>query len=242
MKRLSSALQLDLRLQKRYGLYYAGAFVTLVWIVILRQLPAWTLDIAVPFVIFTDLGVIGFYFIAGMLLFEKGEQTLLAIVVSPLRFGEYLTSKLVTLTLLAAVASLVVVVVTYGVGFNLILLMLGVALMSLLALLIGFISVSPFTSISDYIIPSVFYVMVMYLPLIDYFGWWQSWVFYLIPFQGALLLLKGAFWPVETWQIVYAVLYQLLWAVILVRLARWAFDRYIVGNQANYTQSVTGGR
>lgn len=231
MTRLLSSIRQDFRLQKRYGIYYAAAFVTLVWLLLLRQVPNTALDIAVPFIIFTDLGVVGFYFIAGMLLFEKGEGTLSALVVTPLRFWEYLCARLATLTFLALAISFAVVAVSYGAGFNVFMLGLGVVLTSLITLLVGFISVVPYRSISSYLLPSQFYLMALYFPLVDYFGYWQSPVFYLLPTQGSLLLLKSAFLPVETWQIVYSVLYQCLWVVFLSLLARRAFERHIVAGE-----------
>ncbi len=57
---------------------------------------------------------------------------------------------------------------------------------------------------------------------------WTSPIFYLIPTQGSLLLLKGAFESIETWQVIYSILYPTLWTGALVWLARRAFDRYIV--------------
>jgi fluoroquinolone transport system permease protein len=231
MSRLLTAVQLDLRLQQRYGFYYAAAFVTLVWIAIVRFLPAWTLSLAMPFIIFTDLATVGFFFIAGTVLFEKGEQTLFAVVVTPLRFWEYLTSKLATLTLLAIVISLIVVVAGYGLGFNLLLLVLGVALLSLITLLLGFIAVSPFNSISSFIIPSQVFLLPLGLPLIHYFGWWPNPIFYLIPTQGSLLLLRSAFESIETWQMIYAVVYQLLWVSVLTWVAGRTFDRYVVAGE-----------
>ncbi|MCL6610558.1 MAG: ABC transporter permease [Peptococcaceae bacterium] len=231
MTRLMSVIRHDFRLQKRYGLYYAGAFVAAVWILLIRQMPPGILDIAVPLVVFTDLGIVGFYFIAGMILFEKGENTLSAVVVTPLRFAEYLASKLVTLTVLALVVTLAVVVVSYGPGFDMFRLIPGVVLASLTALLVSFIAVSPFESISSYILPSQLYLLVMNLPLLHYFGYWKSPLFYLIPTHASLLLIRSAFSPVETWELIYSVIYQVIWVGILSWLARRAFDRHIVAER-----------
>ncbi len=231
MSRLLSIVRLDLRLQLRYGFDYAAAFSALVWIAALGLLPDETLDVAVPFIIFTDLAVVGFYFIAGSVLFEKGERTLYAMVVSPLRFWEYLTSKLGTLTVLAIAVSLVVTAARYGLGFNLPLLALGVTLTSAMLLLVGFISVARFDTISEYLIPSQVYLLPFALPLLDFFGWWHSPILYLIPTQGSLLLLRGAFVPIEAWQVAYAIVYQVVWVLILYRVAGRAFDRYIVARQ-----------
>ena len=229
MSRLAAAVRLDLLLQLRYGFYYAAAFVTLVWIALLYPLPGSLLDLAVTFVVFTDLAVTGYYFIAGMVLFEKGESTLFALLSTPLRFREYLAAKLATLTALAAVASLVVVVATYGFGFDAALLMLGVVFTSLICLLIGFIVIAPFDSISRYLIPSQIPMVVLGLPLLHFLGVWESPLFYLFPTHGSLLLLGGAFGTVSLSapQIAYAVIYQLVWVCGLAALARWTFYRYV---------------
>ncbi len=164
MIRLRHAARLDLRLQARYGLYYAAVFVTLFWIAMLYSLPASTMRPATPLVIFGELAVIGYYFVAGMILFEKGERTLSAVVVSPLRFGEYLASKLITLTIMATVSSLILVLVAYGPGFDVALLVSGVTLISLISVLAGFISVLPFDQITRYLIPSQLPLALMSVP------------------------------------------------------------------------------
>ncbi len=231
MIRLLFAFRFDILLQQRYGFFYGAAFSALVWIGLLQLLPHSTLNIAVPFLLFVELAIVGFYFIAGMVLFEKGERTLFAVVVTPLRFWEYLFSKLLSLTAMAIAVSFVLILTTYGIDFNPIVALLGIVLMSLITLLVGFIAVSPFSSLSNYLIPSQLYAIVLYLPLIYYFGWWENPIFYILPTQGALLLLGGAFEKIALWQVVYAVLYGIFWIVLLSAIARRAFDRYIVARE-----------
>lgn len=230
MSRFLSTMRLDLLQQLRYGFYYAAGFVTLLWIALLYSLPEAVEEIAVTFVVFTDLAAVGYVFIAGTVLFEKGEETLFALLSTPLRFREYLASKIATLTALAIVMSLVVIGASYGFGFDPALLVLGVFFTSLISLLVGFIFVAPFDSISEYLIPGQLPTLVLVAPLVHFFGIWESPIFYLIPTQGSLLLLGGAFGITQlfAWQIVYSVLYQLLWVAGLALLARWVFDRYIV--------------
>lgn len=231
MNRGVSALQLDIRLQRRYGFYYAAAFITLVWIVVLRSLPQSIIEQALAFIIFTDLGVVGFYFVAGQIIFEKGERTIYAIITTPLRFSEYLFGKIVSLSLLALVISFVVLGVTYGFSMNILLFLLGVVLMSVMVLLVGVIGVAPYSSISTFILPSQLYFLVMNVPLLSFFGIFNSPLLYLIPTQGSVILLKGAFIPIENWQLVYAVLYQLLWIVFLKYWAEKRFQNYIVAQR-----------
>ncbi len=228
MKRLASALRFDLLIQVRYGFLYGALFSALLWVALLKPLSEQSLVLLLPPAVFFDLGIVGFYFIAVLVFYEKGEAVLSALVVSPLRFWEYLTSKLTTLTLLAIVLSLALVLFTYGLAFNLWLFVLGTGLMSLIALLVGFIAVAPFRSISSYLMPSGVYSALLYLPVVAYFGWWNHPLFSLLPTQGAMLLLQGSFRPLEDWQVLYALLESLVWIVGLSLLARSMFNRYII--------------
>ncbi len=231
MRRWMNALRMELRVQRRYGFVYAAAFSVLVWLALLRAVPATSLPALVPAIVFLDLALVGFYFIAGLVLFEKGEATLYALVVSPLRFWEYLSAKLASLTALALALSVALVAFSYGLHVNLGLVLLGTALMALIALLVGFIAVAPFSSFSSYLIPSQIYALVLYLPLIEYIGWWHSPLFYLLPTHGAMLLLHGAFVGVAAWQVAYALGYGALWIAGLSWLAQRMFNRSIVARQ-----------
>lgn len=233
MSRFVSTVRLDLLLQKRYGFFYAGAFVTVVWIALLLPLPGSLLDLAVPLIVFTDLAVVGFYFVAGMVLFEKGERTLFALISTPMRFREYLASKLLTLTSLALVISLVVAIVGYGLDFDLMFFLLGVVFASLISALAGFITVAPFDSVSSYLVPSSLVLTLLGMPVFYFLGLWTNPVFYLFPTQGALLLLGDAFIPASlaVWQIAYALVYSSMWIAGLAFLAHRAFERYIVARK-----------
>jgi len=221
-------MRLDLLVQRRYGFLYASFVTVLVWLAVLRALPSPSHELLAPFIVFTDIGLVGFFFIAGLVLYEKGEATLNALVVTPLRFWEYLGSKLLTLTLLAVVQGWLLLALTVGLSFNWLYAALGTALMSLIALLVGFIAVAPFKSFSSYLIPSNLFATVLYLPLIAYFEVWQSPLFYLLPTHGAALLLRGSLTGLPVWQLVYAVLAGSVWIFILGSVARAMFDRYIV--------------
>src|SRR5258705_5397588 len=103
-----------------------------------------------------------FSFIGGLVLLERGEGTLTAQVVTPLRIGEYLTAKVVTLTALALAETLVVVLVIAGWRFNALLLIAGAALAAALYCLAGFIAVARYTAINEYLLPSGAYITILW--------------------------------------------------------------------------------
>lgn len=231
MSRFISALKMDFKLQMRYGFYNAAAFVSLVWIAALTALPKEHLKLALPFIIFADLGIVGLIFISGQVLFEKGERTIYALVTTPMRFKEYLWAKLISLSALAWLISIIVALFTYGTEIDFVLFSLGIILMSILVMLVGIYGVAPYSSISSYIMPLQLYLLVLNIPLLEYFGWLESMLFYLIPTKGSLLLLKGGFQPISFWEILYSVIYQIIWIAFLIRKASSRFERYIVAQK-----------
>ena len=96
-------LRWDVVMQVRYGFWVAGLGVTLMWVLVLRALSPDYLAIWLPCVLFFDVAVIGLMFIAGVLFFEKRQAAIDALVVTPVRTADWLTSKVVSLALLATV-------------------------------------------------------------------------------------------------------------------------------------------
>ena len=63
-------------LQLRNGFYYAVAFVLACWFLLLTRLPPLDWGYVLPAVIFGNLVMVNFYFVAGLVLLEKDEGTL----------------------------------------------------------------------------------------------------------------------------------------------------------------------
>jgi len=229
---LRAAVRMDFRLQRRYGFWYATAFVVLLWIGVLQLVPDSLLGPAMPYLLMADLEFM-LFFIAGAVFFEKGERTVFALLTTPLRFRHYLTAKLVTMSVLALVTCVVVALVDYGPGVEPVAFVTGVVLMALLMLLAGFITAPLFPSISEWILPSTLVLAVANAPLIGYSGLYPHLAFSLVPTDGPLRLLGAAFDQVALtrWEWVYAVGYPVLWIAGLCLLARQVFQRYVVTSE-----------
>lgn len=218
----------DLRLQARYGFYAVYAVLTVAFVVGLRAMgPALRTDAAVLLIV-TDPTVLGFYFIAAMVLFEKEEGVLDALVTSPLGDDGYLLSKVVTLSLLAVLASTLVAVLGHGGARGLPVLVAGVALSASLFVLIGFAAVARYDSVNGYFISAVGWGTVLFLPLFGYVGLVETPLFYLLPAQPVLLLVEGGFRPLAAWQLAYGFGYLIAGNGVAFVGARRAFRRYVV--------------
>ena len=233
MQRLAATLRLDLQLQLRNGFYYAVAFVLVCWFVVLNGLPAVDWGYVLPALVFGNLVMVNFYFVAGLVLLEKGEGTLEAQVVTPLSDWEYLTSKTATLAALSLIEQMIIVWSAHGAGFAGAALVAGIVLASTLYTLTGFLLVARYRSINEFLFPSALVTVVLSIPMLHYFGLWDTWLLYLHPFTAPLVLLRAAFRPIPGWQWAYGFLYSVAWAGLLLVAARSAFDRFMVEREGS---------
>ena len=118
MSRLGATLECDVRLQYANGFYLAVAFMLAFFAFVVMQLPAFDWARWLPVLLFSNLVTATFFFMAALIMLEKGEGTLAAQVVTPLSISEYLLSKLLTLGTLSLVESLLLVLIVHGPGFR----------------------------------------------------------------------------------------------------------------------------
>jgi len=232
VSRLLTATRLEALVLRRHGFVYAAVVVVATWSVVLRLLPDKALDDAVPIAVWFDLAIVGFFFMAASVLLEKGQHTTSALVVTPLRFREYLGAKVIALGLLGLASSTVVVLSTHGTDVNFALLLPGVALNAVIVLLYSFFTVTPFTNISTWYMPSVFFLSCLDLAIIPHVGWSDHILLRALPSYGPLQLIAGAFGPIDGSSVVYAIGMSLGWAVVLAWLCKWFHQRFTLERMA----------
>jgi fluoroquinolone transport system permease protein len=219
-----------MRLQVRNGFYAASVFIVAVWAGLFSQIPYLDLTVLWGGVIAANLMITTFYFIGGLVLLERDEGSLAARSVTPLRPGEYIGSKVLTLTGLAVLENTILTLLLAALGFVRIgagfpLMILGTALISILYCLAGFTVVVRYRSINEYLMPSILYIFLLGLPLVDYFGLWRSPVFYLHPLQAALILMRG---DASMGAVLYGLLYSAAAIALAAVLAGRAYRRLVL--------------
>jgi fluoroquinolone transport system permease protein len=231
MIRAASALRLELTLQVRQKFLHAAIFSGLIWLAVLLPLSYGLRPVVEPYVLLGDTCIIGFFFVAGTVFFEKQERTLGAVICTPLRFWEYLSAKLTLLVLISLFVALLVPTIAHGFGYHLAPLVAGVVLGTLLMLLVGFASSLPFASISDWFLAATIPLAILTVPpVLHYSGVWTNPMLYVVPTQGPMLLLGAAFDQITLapWQSVYAVVYPVIWIAGLCWVAKTMFSHYVI--------------
>ncbi len=211
MNKLVISLRWDFLRQLRYNIIASAVVVNVLYVLILLNLPEGDYGWLAIFLIFNDPMGLGLMFVGALYLFEKSENTLQALSVTPLRTWQYLASKVISLSLVALAGSLVIAWAAYGWYFNYAAFLLGAGLSAALFTLLG-ISVAAYCrNFNDYLLRAVGLILPMVLPFLNFFGFTDTYLWYLLPSQGSLLLLDAAFGPVAGWKLAYALLYLLAW-------------------------------
>ncbi len=230
MNRLAATFKHDTRIQYRQGFYAASLFVMVTLAVLVTFVPD-SFGVVLPAVLLTNMVIVTFVFIGGLLLLEKGQKTLEGLVVTPLRPSEYLASKVVTLTMLAIAENLVITILAYSNGLlahvNWGWMLLGSLISGLLYTLFGFMTVIRYDSLNEYLMPMVGVTLVLELPGFVCFGMPEYWILYVLPTHGALILFRAAIESMEPWQLIYAVVYPTLWSITLFWMGRRALPQYV---------------
>jgi len=228
--RFTSAMLYDVKLQLRHGFYIAYGLVTMVYIIFLRLLPfdvRETVDIVLTF---SDPSVLGFFFIGGLVLLEKGQGIYDNLFVTPYKPEAYIWSKTLSLSLLSVLTSTIVHLSAFGGMSHAFYFISGVWITSMFFTLIGIgVAVRCQTLNSFFLLASV-YSFGFIVPLVEVVGLWHSPLLGLLPTKGSLLLLSSSFKPISSLEIVYAYCILIVWTVLAYRWAKSSFIKFIILN------------
>lgn len=184
--------------------------------------------------LFFDPALIGILFVGALVLFEKSENVLQALVITPMKTDDYLLSKITSLTILSIISAtlfMALMIIFNETSFNILYLGFGIILTSVMLILVGFIIVSMVNSINGYLlVMAVAFIGLTFPPMLDLFNVIENPVFYLWPTQASFILFDGVFNSarLELWETMYGIFYQIIWIGMLYYFAKKAFYKYIV--------------
>lgn len=191
--RTASALRTDLRFQWRHGFYYAYSLICACYMVLLQLIPEAYRAKSALLITFSDPSILGLYFAGGIVLLERGQGLFDSLFVTPFRVAEYIAAKMMSLALLSLITAFVIHGVSAGWPEQPFRFGVGILLTSTLFTLLGILAALPVRSLNGFILLTQLYALPMALPLLDYFGCWESPIWFVLPTQGTLVLLDPGF-------------------------------------------------
>ena len=234
MSNLKNMLKWEYTLLYRYKIIHISILSVVLYFIITQSIPDLDKPIFHTMLLFFDPAIVGIMFVGALVLFEKSENVLQALVVTPMQVDDYLLSKIISLTVLSVISASIFIALLNlfgGIDFNVLYLGISIILTSVMLILLGFIIVSRVNSINEYLMAfAVLFLGLIFFPMLHLSGLYENIIFYAWPTQASFILFKGVFASasLETWEIAYAIGYQLLWIGVFFWLAKKAFYKHIV--------------
>jgi fluoroquinolone transport system permease protein len=237
MTRLLSAIKMDVTVQWRNKLYVIGiAAGVLVAGALALLFSADQLYLGVPTMLLLVAGGSTLLYVAGLITFERDEGTLSAVIVSPLRTSEYLWSKIITLTTLATLESIIMVggamLIMSRDGDvpvpNILIILTGMITMGVIYTLLGIVLVVRYDKITDFLIPMGAIATVLQLPFLHFMDIVVSPLWLIFPSSATTMLVRGAYVPLSTGEWVYVIGYTAVQIIVLTGWAYRAFQTHII--------------
>ena len=234
MSNIKNMMKWEFTLLYRYYIIHISILSVILYFLSTQAIPDMNNSKFHTMLLFFDPATIGLLFIGALILFEKSENILQALVVTPMKVDDYLLSKVFSLTILSIISATIfmaLLTIFAEIEFNILYLALGIILASMMLILLGFILVSRVNSINEYLLGmALAFLGLTFLPILNISGLYENVIFYVLPTHASLTLFKGVFYSsgLETWEVIYGIGYQVFWIGLLYYLAKKAFHKYIV--------------
>ena len=179
----------DIHFQWKYGFYFIYFILTVLYVCGIAALPEhWKTDIA-SIMIYSDPAAMGLFFMGAIVLLEKSQKVLNAMVVSPVKISEYILSKTVALIAISTVIALILGLVS---GSNHLLgIAVGTALTSAIFTMLGIIAATKISNLNQFLIVIMPIEIVCFVPPIAGLFVTLPDVFCFFPFMACMNLITG---------------------------------------------------
>lgn len=137
--------------------------------------------------------MVGFIFIGLAIILEKDQQVLSALFITPINHHFYLISRIITLSGISLFCALGLVLTAKGTWFNPLHFAIGAFSSCVLCSFIGIYVVSYTTEVLHFMLRSIPLIVLMSLPILNYFEVTDLSVFKFFPLQGSLYLIDNSY-------------------------------------------------
>lgn len=152
-----------------------------------------TLENLLTLLIYNDPAMVGFIFIGISIILEKDQEVLSAMFVTPQNHHVYLLSRIITLSFFGLISALAMILTAKGFSFNFLHFSVGAFSTCVLFCLVGIFVVSYTKEVLHFLLYSVPLLILMSLPLLNYYQLTDLSFLKLFPVQGGLNLLVNSY-------------------------------------------------
>ncbi|MEO7658437.1 MAG: hypothetical protein ABIV48_02375 [Pyrinomonadaceae bacterium] len=179
----------------------------------------------ITLLIYNDPAIIGFIFIGLLIIDEKDQGVQSALFVAPVSYHIFLLSRIITLSLIGCLGAVVMVFAAKGTSFNLVHFSVGAFATCVLFSFVGIFVVSFTTDVLQFFLRGAALLVLMSLPLLNYFELTVLSFLRLFPAQGGLDLIVNSY---QAWPNVSGLIFGYVSIAIWIPLLYWFIYRVFV--------------
>lgn len=234
MNKFATLVQGELLRLRRYNLLAASLFVSAIWIGLLHFLDIENVTKLIPQLVFIDVTTMGMLLVGVTFIYEREEDTIRTMLVSPISKSEYILAKIIS-NIIPSILSLTIMYL-YSKFFKVIeinyfVLLGSVIVVSFFHSIMGLLLTYYSKDFTDLLMAIMKLFFVFLLPVVlEEFNIITNEIFrkviYILPTKSALVLLMGTTGEFHDLEIIISFIYLLLGSIILYYLVWKKFDEY----------------
>lgn len=218
----------DIQLQWRQGFWLVYFIVSVIYVLVLLNIPAENRMMVSLIMILSDTSMLGVIFIGALILLEKQQKVIHSLFVSPLSPAQYIMSKSISLSLIAVVMSILIYLPVWQVSPYTILVFLTVLITAFIFAMLGLGIAAGVESINEYFGTIMGASMLILFPVVPYLLLDQHPAFLWLPYVASLDIMLGAMEALPGWRIILDMILLLAWGVVAYRYCRSRVIRHLV--------------
>lgn len=200
----------DMFFQWKYGFYMLYFLMIIIYYVIFSFLTGNVKDTIVSICVYSDPAAMGMFFMGALILLEKSQRITNSIAISPVTVEEYILGKIVSVGIISEIVG--VILMLQGHTENYFLCAIGIFAGSVIFSLCGIIVGAKIESLNQYIIGTLPFEIIGFVPVILYrIGFmWNNKLMIIHPGCSVMRLIEG-----DTEMAVGAVASIVIWTILL---------------------------
>lgn len=200
----------DMFFQWKYGFYMLYFLMIIIYYVIFSFLTGNVKDTIVSICVYSDPAAMGMFFMGALILLEKSQRITNSIAISPVTVEEYILGKIVSVGIISEIVG--VILMLQGHTENYFFCAIGIFAGSVIFSLCGIIVGAKIESLNQYIIGTLPFEIIGFVPVILYrIGFmWDNKLMIIHPGCSVMRLIEG-----DTEMAVGAVASIVIWIILL---------------------------
>ena len=215
--RMVNVIKGDIVFQWKYGFYAIYFLMSIIYLVIFSFFTGDMKDTVISICVYSDPAAMGMFFMGALILLEKSQRVTNSIAISPVTVEEYILGKIMSIGIISEIVGIILLV--QGNSENYYLSSIGVFAGSAIFSLCGIIVGTKIESLNQYIIWTIPFELVGFVPVILYrIGFcWNKRMMLLHPGCSIMQLIEG-----NREMALFSMISIAMWLILLFWIADWS--------------------